>query len=171
MIWDDKFEKIRQEAMKVSLAILVWGPGQNSGDGYQQREKMRSSLQRYFPHAAVHFSEDEEMWKGKWFEKLHYTDQELIHLAACDVCVVLATSDGPKAEIAHYLPTPYVRKFLVLIHEKEKDSHGFLQGLRSKENVLEVHFKDEDYTSGDLIQLALPHLCNIALRVRLRDLS
>jgi hypothetical protein len=92
---------------------------------------------------------------------LSFADQELWHLAACDLCIVLDTSKGPGEEIAHFVRSPFAHKLLILTPEMEKGSSGFPASLRENHN--QWFFSDEEFEDGSLFERVFVHIRQIAL--------
>src|SRR5947207_5123379 len=101
MPFEESLDRILRAAESTTLNVLIWGPGSQSETHFQKREKMRNEIQGRFKNADVRFSEDLENASSA-FRDLTLPEQELLHLAACDVCVILDTSKGAGEEIAHF---------------------------------------------------------------------
>lgn len=145
-----------------SLAILVWGSGQGSPKDYEKREKIRTTLKEFFPHADVKFSEDSDLrdlvpGRGG----ISIPQEELWEFAACDVCVALDTGIGVGQEIARYANTVFAYKLLILTHEKYKDLETFPAALRENQNQL--FYTEEEYDSCDVCSRVLEHVKQVAL--------
>ena len=149
MSFDERIDEIifLSEAMK--LNVLIWGPGKLSTEHYAKREKMRHQIKRAFINADVRFSEDlmDIIPSGK--DELTIPEQELLHLAACDVCFVLDVSKGAGEEIAHFINSGFGHKLVILTHEKYKDVSSFPAALRKYGNQL--FFNDEEYDRCHLV--------------------
>src|SRR5437870_11819092 len=103
MTFKDKFARLGIAVQAQSLDILIWGSGSGSPKDYAKRIKIQQTIQARFPNAEVRFSEDPKLADAlTGAEYLTVPQQELWHLAACDMCVVLDTSEGPSSEIAHF---------------------------------------------------------------------
>ena len=101
MSFDERIREIISLSEAMRLNVLIWGPGRTAGEHYAKREKIRQQINHAFVNADVRFSEDlgNETPGGK---DLTLPEQELLHLAACDICLVLDVSQGAGEEIAHF---------------------------------------------------------------------
>jgi hypothetical protein len=152
--------KLNAEAQK--LSVLVWGSGQSSPQDYAKRVKIREELQKHFHNAEVRFSEDPQLRASiPGVEDLSIPEQELWHLAACDVCVVLNNSPGAAAEIAHFVRSKEAFKLFILTHENYKDSQSFPSMLREKAN--QVFYDNEAYEQCHLVERAVTRVRQVAL--------
>jgi hypothetical protein len=156
-------ERIRQlglivEAME--LNVLVWGSGRSLPEHLAKREQLRQAIRDRFPNADVRFSE-ELTDEVPGAANLTFAEQELWHLAACDICVVLDTSEGPGEEIAHFVRSAFAHKLLILTPEENKNASGFPASLRENQN--QWFFSDEEFDSGALFERVFAHLRQIAL--------
>ncbi|MCH8047669.1 MAG: hypothetical protein IID44_28580 [Planctomycetes bacterium] len=138
------------------LTILVWGTGTSNVDdiNYKKRKKIKDELAAHFPVADVRFSEElgdtvESIIPGATAEWT-IQQQELVHLFACDLCVVLDTSKGSGEEIAHFVQTNQARKLLILTHERFKDAESFPAELRRNEN--QVFYTEDEFKSCNLVE-------------------
>ena len=133
----------------IRLNILIWGPGRSSAAQYAKREKMRQQIKEAFSNADVRFSEELMDMMPGGSEGLSIPEQELLHLAACDVCFVLDVSKGAGEEIAHFINSGFGHKLVILTHEKYKDVSSFPAALRKYGN--QMFFNDEEYERCHLV--------------------
>lgn len=162
MAFKDNIRQIEQYVKATEIAVLVWGPGEGAGEHSEKREKIRKELQSYFPRGEIRFSEDpglKEIVPGA--SELGSHEQELWHLAACDVCVVLDTSKGAGEEIAHFVGSKFAYKLLILTHERYKTVTSFPSSLRQREN--QVFYSEEEYKVCSLVERALARVRQVAL--------
>jgi hypothetical protein len=157
------YERLRQlgllaEAME--LNILVWGSGRSLPEHFAKRERLRQAVKSRFPNADVRFSE-ELTDEVPGAANLTFAEQELWHLAACDTCIVLDTSEGPGEEIAHFVTSPFARKLLILTPEENKGASGFPASLREDQN--QWFFSDEEFENGALFERVCIRLRQIAI--------
>lgn len=146
----------------VELAILIWGPGEGN-EHHAKRQKLRETLNSEFKRAEVRFSEDEELSVIPPTTDLPLPRQELWHLHACHVCVVLDTSKGAGEEIAHFVGSQSAHKLLILTHEKYRDATSFPASLRENQNQL--FYTEEEYSSCSLSERVTKHVMDVALDV------
>src|SRR2546427_5644105 len=105
MSFRDRISEIDPLLHAVRLNILVWGPAPGAGPDGKKRQDVRDRLTAIFPQAEVAFSEDlSDVPPDN--PDLSQTDRELYHLTLSDTCIVLDTSAGAAAEIAHYTRSP-----------------------------------------------------------------
>src|SRR5436190_5047184 len=102
MSFDERIHEIVTLSQALNLNVLIWGPGELAVEDYAKREKMRQEIRKVFANADVRFSEDLLDTIPGGTEGLTVPEQELLHLAACDVCFVLDVSKGAGEEIAHF---------------------------------------------------------------------
>ena len=162
MSFKDGVNHIKQITEACHLNILVWGPGAGLPQHFEKRQKIQQELRTCFRNADVRFSEDlnlSDVLSGA--EELNLADQELWHLAACDVCIVLDTSKGAGEEIAHFVGSHFAHKLLILTHEKYKASTGFPAALREYQNQL--FYSDLQYVSCSLVEYVLTRVRTVAL--------
>lgn len=156
-------ERIRQlglivEAME--LNVLVWGSGRGLPEHFTRREQLRQAIKSRFPNTDVCFSE--ELTKEvPGSANLTFAEQELWHLAASDICIVLDTSEGPGEEIAHFVKSAFAHKLLILTPQENKDASGFPASLRENQN--QWFFSYEDFDNGALFERVFVRLRQIAL--------
>ena len=148
-----------QAASDTPIMVLIWGPGQ-SNEHYGKRQKLREMLKKEFHRSEVRFSEDDEL-KQSTTENLPIQGQELIHLMACDVCVVLDTSKGAGEEIAHFVKSKVAHKLIILTHEKYEESQSFPAALRR--HHYQLFYSDEEYESCSFSERVTSHVKNVAL--------
>lgn len=161
MPFEDRFDLILRAAESMKLNVLVWGPGPQAAEHFQKREKIRNELRARFRNADVRFSEDLE-GASPALKDLSLPEQELLHLAACDVCVVLDTSKGAGEEIAHFAGSAYARKLLILTNEKHRDARSFPAALRDYGNQL--FFSDDEYAACDLVGRVVNRVAVVAFK-------
>ena len=161
MSFDERLNDIQQAVESAKMNVLVWGPGQQGAEHFQKREKIRDEIQNRFKHADVRFSEDLE-GASPLFRDLTLPEQELLHLAACDVCVVLDTSKGAGEEIAHFVNSAYARKLLILTHEQYRGAESFPAALRDYGNQL--FFTDQEYEQCSLVERAVNRVAVVAFK-------
>ena len=164
MTFKDKIQRLERFAHQVELDVLVWGPGAGAPQDNAKRQKIRDSISAQFPVAEVRFSEELVASAGdlaNGLDTLPLPEQELWHLAASDVCVVLDTSKGSGEEIAHFSGTPHCCKLLVFTHEQYSNANSFPAELRKK--VEQRFYTDEEYESCNLVAKVLKHIETIAL--------
>jgi hypothetical protein len=149
MPFDETIEQIISLSEAIKLNILIWGPGKSSSAQYAKREKMRQQIKDAFINADVRFSEELMDMMPVGSEGLSIPEQELLHLAACDVCFVLDVSKGAGEEIAHFINSGFGHKLVILTHEKDKDVSSFPAALRKYGNQL--FFNDEEYERCHLV--------------------
>src|SRR5207253_790374 len=103
MGFDQAINTLKKRSEACELNILVWGPGSASGEHFEKRKKLKNEISKCFPNADIRFSEDFDLSASlPGIELSGIAAQELWHLAACDVCVVLDTSTGAGEEIAYF---------------------------------------------------------------------
>ena len=149
MSFDESIEQIISLSEAIKLNILIWGPGKSAAAQYAKREKMRQQIKEVFINADVRFSEELMDTLPSGSEGLTVPEQELLHLAACDVCFVLDVSKGAGEEIAHFINSGFGHKLVILTHEKYKDVSSFPAALRKYGNQL--FFNDKEYERCHLV--------------------
>ena len=129
--WEQDADRVRQKAHYEPLKILVWGPGDPGAAGsepakkaYAKRQQMKAVLQREFPCAEVHFSEDAEMIRlsegiGGQLRK------EALQARTADLILMLDIGRGVDLELDHFIPAyswfpPKVHVFLPIEHVSTK---------------------------------------------------
>jgi len=150
MSFDDRISEIISVSEALRLNVLIWGPGQNTPALYAKRQKIRQQIKDAFRNADVRFSEDLMDTVPGGTEGLSLAEQELLHLAACDVCFVLDVSKGPGEEIAHFINSGFGHKLVILTHEKDKEARSFPAELRKYGNQL--FFNDDEYEQCHLVE-------------------
>lgn len=162
MAFKEQIENIKLQVDAQRISVLVWGPGEAAGQGYEKRQKIRARLQDCFHNAEVRFSEEMDLGEElPGIEDLALHEQELWHLAICDVCVVLDTSKGAGEEIAHFSTSTFAHKLRVLTNVKYKDSTSFPSSLRKYLN--QVFYTDEEYDSCSLLDRVVTSVRQVAL--------
>jgi len=162
MSFHDEIQRLAQIAEAYQLNILVWGPAETVPEHGEKRLKLQNEVRRCFHNADVRFSENlnlaESIVGG---DQLTIPEQELWHLAACDVCVVLDTSKGAGEEIAHFVGSHLAHKLLILTHERYRNSTSFPAALRANHNQL--FYTDIQYVSCSLVEIVLTRVRTVAL--------
>lgn len=163
MTFKENFKQLDRTLSVSSLAILVWGPGKNSEKKhFEKREKIRDELKKNFPYSEVHFSEDPELSDlVPEAPHLPLQQQELWHLAACDLCVVLDTAKGPGEEIAHFTASRYAYKLMILTHQKYENATSFPAALRPTQN--QIFYSEHEYDSCSLVGRVIDRVKTVAL--------
>lgn len=160
MSFDERIHEIISLSEAMRLNVLIWGPGKGAGKHYAKREKIRRKIKHAFVNADVRFSEDLE--SGTPASKdLTLPEQELLHLAACDICLVLDVSKGAGEEIAHFIGSVFAHKLVILTHERYKGVTSFPAALRNYENQL--FYSDEEYDQCHLVERILSRIRLLAL--------
>lgn len=149
MSFEERIDEILSLSEAMKLNVLIWGPGKSAGQHYVKREKMRQQIKDCFVNADVQFSEHLMETAHAGIEGLTIQEQELLHLAACDICFVLDTSKGAGEEIAHFINSGFGHKLVILTHENYKDTTSFPAALRKYGNQL--FFTDEEYEHCHLV--------------------
>lgn len=162
MGFEEAISRLKKQTEACDLNILVWGPGIDAGEHFEKRRKIKQEISDIFRNADIRFSEDLEI-DGvlPGIEQMGFPAQELWHLSACDLCVVVDTSRGAAEEIAHYLGTHYAYKLLILTHKKYEFSTGFPSSLRKHQN--QVFYDDQEYVTCSLVEKVLTRINTIAL--------
>lgn len=158
----DNINRLKRQTEACDLTILIWGPGKNDAEHYEKRLKLKREIRECFRNADVFFSEElnlAETLPGS--ERWEFPIQELWHLAACDVCVVLDTSRGPGEEVAYFVGSPHAHKLLILTHERYQHSGGFPASLRKYQNQL--FYNDDQYVTCNLVEQVLARIKTVAL--------
>jgi len=167
MAFSDRLKRLDRNIAASDLTVLVWGSGRDSGEAFEKRMKIRQAIEDAFPNADVRFSEDQSLKQDLQdhlsldTRELEDHEQELWHLGACDVCVVLDTSKGPGEEIAHFTATPFADRLLILTHKQYQGVRSFPASLRKNQN--QIFFSDSEYCSCGLVQRVLTRLRQVAL--------
>jgi hypothetical protein len=162
MAFKEAIKQLAQITEAYSLNILVWGPSEAVPEHGEKRLKLENEIGKCFPNADVRFSENLNLAESlPGAELLTIPQQELWHLEACDVCVVLDTSKGAGEEIAHFVSSRAADKLLILTHERYKDSTSFPATLRETQNQL--FYTDAEYSSCSLIEVVLTRARTVAL--------
>lgn len=160
MSFEERIGEILQLAEGMRLNVLLWGPSLQASEHFQKREKVRYEIKGRFKNADVQFSENlTKVVPG--FDDLTLPEQELIHLAACDICVVLDTSKGAGEEIAHFVGSAYAHKLVILTHERYKGLSTFPASLRKYSNQL--FYNDEEYDACFLVERITTRIRQVAV--------
>jgi hypothetical protein len=160
MSFDERIREIISLSEGMRLNVLIWGPGEAAPEHYAKREKIRQQIKQAFINADVRFSEDlENEIPGS--KDLTLPEQELLHLAACDICLVLDVSKGAGEEIAHFTGSAFAHKLVILTHEKYRDTTSFPAALRKYENQL--FYSNEEYNHCHLVERVLSRVRLIAI--------
>jgi hypothetical protein len=162
----EAFDQLQLFVKATKLNILVWGSGKSNKEHFEKRSKIRNELTLHFANAAVHFSEDPELFEElkkniTSIGALTVPEQELWHLGACDVCVALDTSEGVGQEIAHYVTSAWSYRLLILTNEKYRGSTSFPAMLRK--NLNQIFYDENDYISCNLVRHVIARVEQIAL--------
>ena len=162
MGFNEAINRLKRQTEACELNILVWGPGRNAGEHFEKRKKIKGEVCRCFPNADVRFSEDLDLAETlPGIDERDLAAQELWHLAACDVCIVLDTSKGAGEEIAFYSRSPDAHKLLILTHERYESVTSFPASLRKNQNQL--FYNDEQYDTCNLVEHILSRIRTVAL--------
>jgi hypothetical protein len=159
MAFEDRIREVLLLSEAMGLTVLIWGPGPTS-EYSQKREKIRNGVKGRFTNADVRFSEElaDAIPGGR---DLTLPEQELLHLAASDICVVLDTSKGAGEEIAHFVASAYAHKLIILTHEKYQHVSTFPAALRKYGNQL--FYSDEEWDLCSLVERVLTRVRQVAL--------
>jgi hypothetical protein len=158
----DGFRRTQLLTDACDLNILVWGPGSGVGEHFEKRRKIQDEVRKCFRNADVRFSEELEFGDAlAGGEQLTISQQELWHLAACDVCIVLDTSKGAGEEIAHFVGSHMAYKLLILTHEKNRNLNTFPRAIREQQN--QILYTDSQYESCSLVEVVLARIKTVAL--------
>lgn len=160
MSFEDRIGEIVSLSEAMKLNVLVWGPGAAAAEHYAKREKIRQEIKNAFKNADVRFSEDLE-GKLPGSKDLTLPEQEFLHLAACDICLVLDSSKGAGEEIAHFTGSVFAHKLMILTHEKYKGVTSFPASLREYENQL--FYSDEEFDHCHLVDRVLTRIRLLAI--------
>ena len=99
MSFNEEIKKLAQLTEACDLNILVWGPAETQPEHGEKRLKLQHEVRKCFRNADIRFSENLNLADSvAGGDQLTIPEQELWHLAACDVCVVLDTSKGAGEE-------------------------------------------------------------------------
>jgi hypothetical protein len=158
--FDERLAELISVSEAVKLNVLIWGPGTAAHEQYAKRQKFREQIKDAFKNADVRFSEDLLAIPGG-SEGLTIPEQELLHLAACDICFVLDISKGAGEEIAHFIDSGFGHKLMILTHEKYKDVSSFPAALRHYGN--QVFFNDDEYEHCHLVNRVLTRVRLLAI--------
>jgi hypothetical protein len=162
MSFKEDIKQLAQITEACNLNVLVWGPSEASPEHGEKRLKLQVEVRNCFRNADVRFSEGLNLADSiTGSEQLTIPEQELWHLAACDVCVVLDTSKGAGEEIAHFVNSQLAHKLLILTHERYKNTNSFPAVLRAHQNQL--FYSDIEYDSCSLIESVLTRIRTVAL--------
>ncbi len=137
MSFEEAIRNLKKQTEACSLNILVWGPGTKTAEHFEKRQKMKREISKCFVNADVRFSEELDLTEDLLgLDQSDLPAQELWHLAACDVCVVLDTSKGAGEEIAYFSRSQHAYKLLILTHENFAETTSFPSALRRHHNQL-----------------------------------
>lgn len=162
MSFDEAIKRLKRQTEAYELNILIWGPAKGSHEHFEKRQKIKREVNKCFYNADVRFSENLDLTDSlPGIDQLDFASQELWHLAACDLCIVLDTSVGAGEEIAYYVKSQHAHKLLILTHEKYKSSTGFPAALRKHQNQL--FYSDQQYDSCNLVEQVLTRIQIVAL--------
>jgi hypothetical protein len=158
----DSINRLKMLTEACDLNILVWGPGKNSVEHYEKRLKLKQEIFKSFRNAEVIFSEEIDLTGAlPGSENWTFQAQQLWHLAACDVCVILDTSKGAGEEVAHFVGSTYAHKLLILTHESLQQSGGFPESLRQFQN--QMFYNDDQYVTCNLVEQVIARIKTVAL--------
>jgi hypothetical protein len=162
MSFEEAITRLKRRTEGCELNILVWGPGPSGGnEHFAKRQKIKQEIIQCFRHADVRFSEELDL--SKTLPGIDQRDlglTELLHLAACDVCVVLDASKGAGEEIAHFVRSPDAYKLLILTHERYASGTSFPAALRQHQNQL--FYDDHQYATCTLVEHVLTRITIVA---------
>jgi hypothetical protein len=158
--FEDEFERLKHMVVWTPLKVLVWGPGPAATRVHEKRVRIRDLIRDTFPNADVRFSEDLPAIVDDGV--LSQRDQELWHLAACDLCVVLDVSEGPSSEIATYCDTRDAYKLFILTPDRYRDSNSFPADLRK--HKVQAFFSDQEFDECKLVEKAVERARQIAMK-------
>lgn len=162
MPFDEDFKRLARITEAYNLSVLVWGPSESLPEHGEKRLKIQDEIRKCFKNADVRFSENLNLGDSiAGGEQLTIPEQELWHLAACDVCVVLDTSKGAGEEIAHFVSSQLAHKLLILTHERYRASTSFPSALRENQN--QKFYDDFQYESCSLVEYVLTRARTVAL--------
>ena len=162
MTFKDSIRRTKHLTEAYDLNILVSGAGRGSPEHFEKRQKVKQQLRDCFRNAEVLFSEELDLSSVlDGAEGLTLANQELWHLAACDICIVLDTSKGAGEEIAHFVDSDLAHKLFILTHERYKNSSSFPAALREREN--QYFYNDAEYESCSVVEKVLMRVRTIAL--------
>jgi len=153
-VFDSSINQLKEYVHATSVNVLVWGSGLTAREHFAKRQKIKKAIELSFHTSDVRFSEDPElkaMIPGG--HELSIPQQELWHLGACHLCVVLDTSAGPGEEIAHFVASGFARKLLIFTNEKYKGNTSFPAALRENQN--QVFYSQTEYDSCSLVDRVL----------------
>ena len=115
------------------INVLIWGPG-IPADGaipeetarYKKRIQIREQIEKHFPNAEVHFSEDDEL--NSPMPHLSVLGREAVHAKVSDVVIVLDISRGADLELDHFIPTYpwFPGKVRILLPDKYVNQSGLV---------------------------------------------
>lgn len=158
----DAINRLKMQTEACDLNILIWGPGKDHGEHYEKRLKLKREIFKCFRNAEVFFSEELDLTATlPGSENWAFPTQEIWHLAACDVCVVLDTSRGAGEEVAYFVGSQYAYKLLILTHESYQHSGGFPASLRKCQN--QIFYDDDQYVSCNLVEQVTARIRTVAL--------
>lgn len=134
--------------------------------GFEKRKRIRDELRDFFPKSEVRFSE-ELIAEPQDSEFLKFHEQELWHLMACHVCVVLDVSPGPAAEIAHFVESAGADRLFILTPNTYEGSRSFPAEIRASAN--QEFFSEEEFTSCNLVKRVIVRVRQVAFSRMLLD--
>lgn len=162
MSFSESIKQLANITEACNVNVLVWGPAQGSTEHSEKRLKIQNELRICFRNADVRFSESLNLSDSlAGGDELAIPEQELWHLAACDVCVVLDTSKGAGEEIAHFVNSQLAHKLIILTHQRYQDSTSFPAALRENQN--QMFYSDIQYDSCSLVENVLTRVRTVAL--------
>lgn len=166
-VFDDRRRSVDAALRRQALAILVWGSGSGPGRDFEKRVEIRDTLQAEFTESDVRFSE-ELMPDTPGAVDLTDAEREEFHLAWCDLCVVLDTSQGPGEEIAYFAETPVNYKFRIFTHERYRGSGSFPAAVRR--GLRQFFYTEEEFATCSVVARIVDLVKKAALRKALPSL-
>jgi hypothetical protein len=160
MTFRDRIRELDPLLQAISLNVLVWGPAPGAGPDGKKRQDVRDRLTATFPHSDVVFSEELADLPPD-SPDLSLPDRELYHLTLSDICIVLDTSAGAAAEIAHFTRSKQSKKLYILTHEKYKGVATFPAAVRQR--GYQVFYSQTEYDSCNLIGRIIARVKYVAL--------
>lgn len=166
-VYKPRFEAFQNAVKQVSLAILVWGPGESAGDLYRKRLQIRDELRR-LGHCAV-FSEE-----LTGMNPMNYSQKgiEFLQARSSDFIVVMQCSYGSVAEVHDFANFSVIsHKMLIFIDQAAEDGYsyqGALAELKILYNNVETYKYPEDIVQCHLLKKILVKV-NALQMVRYRE--
>lgn len=162
-----KYEGFQNAVREISLAILVWGPGESARELYQKRLQIRDELRRR-GHLAL-FSEELD---GRAPRSLSQKGIEFLQAQAAEFIVVLQASYGSVAEVHDFANFRVINyKMLIFIDESAVDGYsyqGALAELKTLYNNVETYKYPDDLTQCHLLTRVLRKV-DVLQMIKYRD--